>query len=210
MNVIQIFCPGGLRHVDTWDYKPQLQRQHGQPFDVELGKQTFAGIGGNYSKSFWDFHQHGASGLWNSDLFPQLARHVDEIAFIYSMQSKSALHGPAMFMANSGFIRPGFPCMGAWVTYGLGSDCQDLPGFVVLNCGLIPPGGVDCFNSGFLPASYQGSIFRGGDAPVAAGTWAVGACAGVAMPVVCRWYTNHAPAPTAIAAATTTIGSPSP
>ena len=111
-NVVQIFCPGGLSHVDTWDYKPELERRHGEAFDAELGKQTFAGVGGNYAKSFWKFRQHGQCGRWLSELFPKLSSHVDEMAFIYSMQSKSALHGPAMFMANSGFIRPGFPSMG--------------------------------------------------------------------------------------------------
>ena len=104
-RVIQIFCPGGLSHVDTWDYKPGLEQHHGEAFDAELGKQTFAGIAGNYAKSFWSFRQHGACGRWISDLFPKFARHVDDLTFIYSMQSKSALHGPAMFMANSGLIR---------------------------------------------------------------------------------------------------------
>jgi len=142
-NVVQIFCPGGLSHVDTWDYKPELERRHGEAFDAELGKQTFAGVGGNYAKSFWKFRQHGQCGRWLSELFPKLSSHVDEMAFIYSMQSKSALHGPAMFMANSGFIRPGFPSMGAWVTYGLGSESDNLPAFVVLpDTRGLPPGGL--------------------------------------------------------------------
>ncbi len=160
-NVIQIFCPGGLSHVDTWDYRPELERQHGQPFDAELGKQTFAGIGGNYAKSFWKFRQHGDSGRWLSDLFPRLAHHVDDMAFIYSMQSKSALHGPAMFMANTGFIRPGFPSMGAWVTYGLGNESENLPAFVVLpdHRGL-PPGGLANWGAGFLPAVHQGTVIE--------------------------------------------------
>lgn len=160
-NVIQIFCPGGLSHVDTWDYKPELERQHGQAYDAELAKQTFAAIGGNFAKSFWPFRQHGASGRWISDLFPSLARHVDDIAFIYSMQSKSALHGPAMFMANSGFIRPGFPCMGAWVTYGLGSESENLPAFVVLpDTRGLPPGGLANWGAGFLPAVHQGTVIE--------------------------------------------------
>ena len=152
---------GGLGHVDTWDYKPELERQHGQPFDAELGKQTFAGIGGNYAKSFWTFRQHGTCGRWISDLFPRLANHVDDIAFIYSMQSKSALHGPAMFMANSGFIRPGFPSMGAWVTYGLGSESENLPAFVVLpDSRGLPPGGQANWGAGFLPAVHQGTVIE--------------------------------------------------
>ena len=160
-NVIQIFCPGGMSHVDTWDYKPELERQHGQPFDAELGKQTFAGTGGNYAKSFWTFRQRGTCGLWMSDLFPRLSRQIDDIAFVYSMHSKSALHGPAMFMANSGFIRPGFPSMGSWVTYGLGSESENLPAFVVLpdKRGL-PPGGQANWGAGFLPAVHQGTVIE--------------------------------------------------
>jgi hypothetical protein len=159
--VIQIFCPGGLSHVDTWDYKPELERLHGQPFDAELGKQTFAGVAGNYGKSFWPFRQHGKCGRPISDLFPGLAKHVDEMAFIHSMQSKSALHGPAMFMMNSGFIRPGFPAMGAWVTYGLGSESENLPAFVVLpDPRGLPPGGIVNWGAGFLPAVHQGTVLE--------------------------------------------------
>ncbi|MBL8818775.1 MAG: DUF1501 domain-containing protein [Planctomyces sp.] len=158
-SVIEIFCPGGLSHVDTWDYRPELERLHGQAFDAELGKQTFAGIAGSYAKSFWRFRQHGESGRWLSSLFPQMAQHVDEIAFIHSMQNKSALHGPAMFMMNSGFIRPGFPCMGAWVTYGLGCETDNLPSFVVLpDVRGLPPGGSLNWNAGFLPAVHQGTV----------------------------------------------------
>lgn len=160
-RVIQIFCPGGISHVDTWDYKPGLEKRHGESFDVELGKQTFSGVAGKYSKSFWPFRQHGGCGRWISDLLPQFAGHVDEVAFIHSMQSKSALHGPAMFMANSGFIRPGFPCMGAWVTYGLGSVNDNLPAFVVLpDTRGLPPGGVSNWGAGFLPAVHQGTVIE--------------------------------------------------
>ena len=80
-NVIQIFCPGGMSHVDTWDYRPELDRVHGQAFDAELGKQTFAGVAGSYGKSFWRFRQHGQSGRWLSDLFPLMARHVRRYGF---------------------------------------------------------------------------------------------------------------------------------
>jgi hypothetical protein len=158
-SVIEIFCPGGLSHVDTWDYKPGLDAAHGKAFDSELGKQTFAGIAGDFAKSFWPFRQHGESGRWMSELFPRLAGHVDDMAFIYSMQNKSALHGPAMFMMNTGFVRPGFPTFGAWVTYGLGSENQDLPAFVVLpDPRGLPPGGVLNWGAGFLPAVHQGTV----------------------------------------------------
>ena len=157
--VIQIFCPGGLSHVDTWDYKPELAKRHGQPFDPD-GKLTFfASKPGDCQQSYWPFRQHSECGRWISDLFPKLAQRVDDIAFLHSMQSKSALHGPAMFMANTGNILPGFPTMGAWVTYGLGSESEDLPSFVVLpDPRGLPPGGVLNWGSGFLPAMHQGTV----------------------------------------------------
>jgi hypothetical protein len=160
-SVIEIFCPGGLSQVDTWDYKPELERRTGKPFDAE-GKLTFfASKPGNCQGSFWKFRQHGQSGLWMSDLFPRLSQHIDDIAFLHSMQSKSALHGPAMFMMNSGFTRPGFPSMGSWVTYGLGSMNEDLPAFVVLpDVRGLPPGGVSNWGAGFLPAEYQGTTLE--------------------------------------------------
>jgi len=160
-HVIQIFCPGGLSHVDTWDYKPELDRRHGQPFDAELGKQTFAGVAGNLARSFWPFRPRGECGRWISDLFPRLGEFVDDMAFLHSMQSKSALHGPAMFMANSGFVRPGFPSLGAWLTYGLGSETSNLPAYVVLpDPRGLPPGGFGNWSAGFLPAVHQGTVLE--------------------------------------------------
>jgi hypothetical protein len=159
--VIQIFCPGGLSHVDTWDYKPELAKRQGKPFDPDGQLQFFASKPGNCQGSWWPFRQHGQCGRWISDLFPKLAQRVDDMAFIHSMQSKSALHGPAMFMANSGFILPGFPSMGAWVTYGLGSVSEDLPAFVVLpDPRGLPPGGVINWGAGFLPAIHQGTTLN--------------------------------------------------
>ena len=157
--VIQIFCPGGLSHVDTWDYKPELEKRQGKPFDPDGKLQFFASKPGACQQSWWKFRQHGECGRWMSDLFPRLAAKVDDMAFIHSMQSKTALHGPAMFMANSGFILPGFPTMGAWVTYGLGSLSEDLPAFVVLpDPRGLPPGGVLNWGAGFLPAIHQGTV----------------------------------------------------
>lgn len=159
--VIQIFCPGGLSHVDTWDYKPELAKRQGKPFDPDGKLQFFASKPGNCQGSWWPFRQHGECGRWISDLFPKLAQRVDDMAFIHSMQSKSALHGPAMFMANSGYILPGFPSMGAWVTYGLGSLSEDLPAFVVLpDPRGLPPGGVINWGAGFLPAIHQGTVLE--------------------------------------------------
>jgi len=159
--VIHLFCPGGLSHVDSWDYRPELTRRQGQSFDPG-GKLTFfASKPGHCQGSYWPFRPYGECGRWLSDLFPKLGACVDEMAFIHSMQSKTALHGPAMFMANSGFILPGFPSMGAWVTYGLGSVCENLPAFVVLpDPRGLPPGGVINWGAGFLPAIYQGTMLK--------------------------------------------------
>ena len=159
--VINIFCPGGISHLDTFDYKPELVKRAGTPFDTTGNVQFFASKPGNCQPSYWPFRQHGESGRWVSDLLPGLAGHVDEMAFIHSMQSKTALHGPAMFMANSGFILPGFPSMGAWVTYGLGSESEDLPAFVVLpDPRGLPPGGPVNWGAGFLPAIHQGTVIE--------------------------------------------------
>lgn len=168
--VIQIFCPGGLSHIDTWDYKPVLAKRQGQPFDPDGKLEFFGGKAGNCQGSWWPFRQHGQCGAWISDLFPGLASLADDIAFLKSMQSKSALHGPAMFMANSGFVLPGFPSMGSWVTYGLGSSSADLPAFVVLpDPRGLPPGGVINWGAGFLPAVHQGTAFntQAQEAPIA-------------------------------------------
>lgn len=159
--VIQIFCPGGLSHVDSWDWKPELTKRTGQPFDSTGTLRFFASKPGNCQGSYWPFRQHGKCGRWISDLFPKLAQCVDDMAFLHSMQSKTALHGPAMFMMNSGNILPGFPSMGSWVTYGLGSESQNLPAFVVLpDPRGLPPGGVINWGAGFLPAVHQGTTLN--------------------------------------------------
>ncbi|MEX2214827.1 MAG: DUF1501 domain-containing protein [Phycisphaeraceae bacterium] len=159
-RVIHIFCPGGMSHVDTFDYKPELERRAGKPFDPTGDLQFFASKPGNCQPSFWKFRQRGQSGLWVSDLLPKLAACVDDMAFIHSMKSKTALHGPACFMMNTGFIFPGFPSMGAWVTYGLGSASENLPAFVVLpDPRGLPPGGPLNWGAGFLPAVHQGTAF---------------------------------------------------
>jgi hypothetical protein len=155
-RVIQIFCPGGMSHVDTFDYKPELIKRAGKPFDPDGKLQFFASKPGNCQPSYYPFKQHGECGRWVSDLFPKLSTHVDDMAFIYSMQSKTALHGPGCFMMNTGQTLPGFPSMGAWVTYGLGSECDNLPSFVVLpDPRGLPPGGPINWGAGFLPAVHQ-------------------------------------------------------
>lgn len=156
--VIQIFCPGGMSQLDTWDHKPGLAKRNGTPFDPDGQLQFFASKPGNCQGSHWAFQKYGVCGRPMSALFPRLATCVDDMAFVHSMHSKSALHGPAMFMMNSGFILPGFPSMGAWVTYGLGSEADNLPSYVVLpDPRGLPPGGVLNWGAGFLPAKQQGT-----------------------------------------------------
>src|SRR5262249_26975714 len=115
----------------------------------------------------WESRPYGQSGIPVSDLFPHVARHVDDLAVVRSMTSNFSEHTGANYFLHTGSGFQGRPSMGAWVGYGLGSECRARPGFVVLNVGLIPPGGLDNFNSGFLPASYQGSLFNPGEAPLA-------------------------------------------
>src|SRR5579864_5219421 len=165
-NVIFLFMDGGPSQVDTFDPKPRLDKEHGEPIKCKVEPTQFNNVG-KVMKCPWKFKQYGASGIPVSDLFPHVAKHVDDLAIIRSMTSNFSEHTNANYFMHTGNGQQGRPSMGAWVTYGLGSECKDLPGFVVLNGGLIPPGGVDCFNSGFLPASYQGSIFKAGANPLA-------------------------------------------
>jgi len=168
-SVIFLYMDGGPSQVDTFDYKPMLQRFHGQDPRKAIGKlepTQFASVG-KVMASPWAFKRHGQSGLWVSDLFPHVARCADDLAVIRSMTSDFSEHTNANYFLHTGSGLQGRPSMGAWATYGLGSESQDLPGFIVLNGGLIPPGGLDNFNSGFLPATYQGSLFRPGSAGVA-------------------------------------------
>ncbi|MEE2642982.1 MAG: DUF1501 domain-containing protein [Planctomycetota bacterium] len=169
-SVIQIFCPGAVSHLDTYDYKPELDKRDGKPFDNSGKVQFFASKPGNLQKSYFRFSQHGESGRWLSSLFPRLAECVDDMAFVYSMHNKSALHGPATFMINTGFTLPGFPSMGSWITYGLGNENRDLPSFVVLpDSRGVPPGGPANWGCGFLPARVQGTAIEvtAGQPPIA-------------------------------------------
>jgi hypothetical protein len=165
-SVIFLYMDGGPSQVDTFDPKPRLDREHGQPIKVKTHPTQFNNVG-NVLACPWKFRRYGESGIPVSDLFPNVARCVDDLAIVRSMVSNFSEHTSANYSLHTGSGLQGRPSQGAWVTYGLGSECQDLPGFVVLNGGLIPPGGIDCFNSGFLPASYQGSIFRPGTNPLA-------------------------------------------
>ena len=165
-NVIFLYMDGGPSQVDTFDPKPRLTAEHGQPFKMKMEPTQFNQNGLTLG-SPWKFHQYGQSGTPVSELFPKIAQHVDQMAVVRSMTSEFSEHTQANYFLHTGFGIQGRPSMGAWLAYGLGSECQDLPAYVVLNGGLIPPGGLDNFNSGFLPASHQASIFQSGDVPVA-------------------------------------------
>jgi hypothetical protein len=165
-NVIFLFMDGGPSQVDTFDPKPRLDREHGQPIKMKVEPTQFNNVG-TVLRCPWKFRNYGKSGLPVSDLFPQVGQCADDLAVIRSMTSNFSEHTNANYFFHSGHGQQGRPSMGAWVTYGLGSECQNLPGFVVLSSGMIPPGGLDCFGSGFLPASFQGSLFQRGKQPVA-------------------------------------------
>ena len=160
-NVIFLYMDGGPSHVDTFDYKPQLEKYDGQDPRKVIGKlaPTQFDAVGKVLKGQWKFSQHGEAGHWISDLFPYLSEVSDDLAMIKSMTSKFSEHTSANYFLHTGNGLQGKPSMGAWLGYGLGSENQQLPGFVVLNGGLVPPGGLDCFGSGFLPSAYQGSVF---------------------------------------------------
>ncbi len=165
-SVIFLYMDGGPSQMDTFDPKPRLDREHGQPIRMRVEPTQFNNIGA-VMKSPWRFRNHGQSGIPVSDLFPHVAQHVDDLAVIRSMTSNFSEHTNANYFLHSGHGQQGRPSMGAWVTYGLGSEADNLPGFVALDSGQIPPGGLDCFGSGFLPAAFQGSLFRPGSEPVA-------------------------------------------
>lgn len=163
-SVIWLFMNGGPSQVDTWDYKPELAKRDGKElegFDKNTG--FFTGQVGPVMKSPFKFAQHGESGHWVSDIFPHLAKHVDDMAFIHSCHTDSNNHSPALFMINTGMTRMGFPCVGSWVTYGLGTESQDLPAFCVMSDPLgrgLPKGYTQNWGAGFIPSIYQGTWLK--------------------------------------------------
>ncbi len=158
-RVIQLFMNGGVSQMDTFDHKPELERRHGQRFDPGEHVEAPTSTPGNLMKSPFAFKQHGECGRWVSSVFPHLANCVDDLAFLMAVSSKTNVHGPASYMMNTGFLMPGFPCMGAWLSYGLGSLSDNLPTFVVLpDPKGLPYNAKGNFTSGFLPMSHQGTI----------------------------------------------------
>jgi Protein of unknown function (DUF1501) len=169
-SVIWLFMNGGQSQVDTFDYKPELEKRDGQPlagFDNKTG--FFPEQVGGLLKSPFKFTRHGQSGAWVSEILPNLAQHVDEMAFIHSCFTDTNNHSPGLFKMNTGFSRMGFPCVGAWVTYGLGSENQSLPGFVVMYDTLgrgVPKGHAQNWGAGFLPGMFQGTALNIQGAPI--------------------------------------------
>ncbi len=165
-NVIFLYMDGGPSQMDTFDPKPLLNEEHGRPFKMTIEPTQFNNNGATLG-SPWKFANHGQSGIPISELFPYVAAYADDLAVVRSMTSNFSEHTAANYFLHTGNGLQGRPSMGAWVGYGLGSECQNLPGFVVLEGGLMPPGGIDNFGNGFLPATFQGSLFQPGGEGVA-------------------------------------------
>jgi len=154
-QVLQIFCPGAASHVDLWDHKPMLEKYHGTPLPG-AAEVTFQGKNGNLLRSPWDFKAAGQSGKMISSMMPHMAQHVDDIAFIHSMTSRSNTHGPGCIFMNSCFTREGFPSAGSWVSYALGSVNENLPTYIsIQDIRGEPPNGKANWSNGFLPAQHQ-------------------------------------------------------
>ena len=172
-SVIFLFMVGGPSQVDTFDYKPELQKLNGQPVPDSIKQavlatrhaNVFHGCKEELLASPYKFSQHGQSGMWVSELYPKVAEHVDELCFIHSLQAESNNHAPASYQLHTGDIRPGKASLGSWVTYGLGTENQDLPGYVMLfDAG--PLGGAANYSNGFLPAAFQPTRLRDQGTPV--------------------------------------------
>ena len=156
---------GGASQMDLFDYKPALFRHAGETFDPGQGIRVEAATSepGKVLRPPFPFRQHGESGRWVSDLLPHTAQCVDELAFLMAMQSRTNVHGPGSYLMNTGFLLPGFPCLGAWVSYALGNESDNLPTFIVLpDARGLPYNQKGNFSAGFLPVTYQGTVIDGG------------------------------------------------
>ncbi len=160
-RVLQIFCPGAVSHMDTFEHKPELEKWHGKPLPGSENFVSFQGKNGNLMRSPWTFKPRGQSGKMVTELLPHLGEMVDDMAFIHSMTTKTNTHGPGCVMMNTGFALEGFPSAGAWVSYALGSENDNLPTYVAIpDIRGIPPAGPANWNSGFLPAEHQAIVFN--------------------------------------------------
>jgi hypothetical protein len=160
-RVIHITACGGVSQIDTFDYKPELARQHGKPLGGSERPDVFFGQVGLLRKNDWEFKQRGESGLWVSELLPELATVADELTVVRSMFAETSNHTPATFQEGTGFRLNGFPVMGAWLSYGLGAESDDLPSYVVIpDARGVPAGGSINWTNGFLPARHQGVVMK--------------------------------------------------
>ncbi len=166
-RVLLLFMSAGVSHIDTFDHKPALVKYHGQPLEGQ-GNLTdvFFRTPGKLMQSPFKFQQYGQSGKWVSEIFPHMAAKVDEVSFIHSMVAEQNSHGPAMYHMSTGVGRNGFPSMGSWVVYGLGSESRNLPSFVTLMDRGMPPSAAANWGNAFLPAKYQGTVFRTAGNPI--------------------------------------------
>ena len=163
-RIIFLFMAGGPSHVDTFDYKPELTKRDGQGFEFVGVRSTTFGVKSERQlmKPLWDFQQYGESGRWVSDLFPHIARHVDDLCFVHSMHTEGVAHGPSTLFLHTGATNLVRPSMGSWVTYGLGTENENLPGFITIMPSA-SKGGPRNYSNAFLPAVYQGtSVGRAG------------------------------------------------
>lgn len=167
-SVIHLFMNGGPSQMDLFDPKPTLDKHHGEAyFDKIAGEVENVRDAGALMRSPFKFAQHGKSGMWVSDALPKIAEHVDDIALIRSLYTTNITHEPALYLIQSGHMPSGYPTLGSWVVYGLGSECQNLPAYVVLDDPLgLPINGVENWAAGFLPPIYQGTRFRSTGSPV--------------------------------------------
>jgi hypothetical protein len=165
-RVIHIFCSGAVSHLDTWDYKPELVKRDGQPMPGVEKLVTFQGENGNLARSPWRFAPRGNCGKMLSDLLPNLAALADKMCFVHSLTSKTNTHGPGEMFMSTGFTLEGFPSIGSWVSYALGTENHDLPAYVAIpDPRGVPQQGPANWNSGFLPAAFQGTAFNA-DRPI--------------------------------------------
>ena len=170
-NCIFLFMEGGVSQMDTFEYKPELWKHSGKQMPkaerTEGELATFSAAPNRVIAPFWGFKQYGQSGRWISDLLPNLAQRVDDLAFIHGIKVDNNNHGPAVYHSLTGNQFPGSASIGAWVTYGLGSENQDLPGFIVMGDRRgATIGGAGVWGNGYLPAAYQGTLFRNGSTPI--------------------------------------------
>ena len=166
-RVLHVFCTGAVSHLDTWDYKPELMKRHGQPMPGMAKLITFQGENGNLAQSPWKFRPYGQTGKYVSDLLPNLAECVDDLSFIHSLTSKTNTHGPGEVFMSTGFTQEGYPSAGSWVTYALGTLNQNLPAYVAIpDPRGVPQQGPANWTNGFLPPVFQGTVFNA-DQPIA-------------------------------------------